>query len=154
VFHASCAKVQREKYMGDNHQLFCPSCLNAAVDMWTCWIPLSNLEGKQSRLEVLQASHLTVGGYDQPLDVHQDWTLLPAGGKHLARAPEWKRPERVAMGDLILFNFKTVHRANKHEDKTFRLSLDTRVTTSHRPPPAAAAQQDWSSILCDLAALP
>jgi ectoine hydroxylase-related dioxygenase (phytanoyl-CoA dioxygenase family) len=140
-----------EKYRGGNKQLFCPTCLNAPIDMWTCWIPLSDLSGKQSRLEILPRSHRDISGYEAPLHIGGDYNLLPSGGGKIAKLKEWQRPSSVAMGDLILFNFKTVHRANKHMDTTFRLSLDTRVTTCHRSPIAQQQAPEWHAALLKLA---
>lgn len=139
-FHRGC--VSNEE--GSNEQYYCSTCINDPVDMWTCWIPLSDLSGAHSRLEVLPGSHKSLGEYEAPFrytspssrGVRTD--LLPGGYKEIdSNGGAWQTPKSIAMGDLIIFNLKTVHRANKHQAACFRLSIDTRVTTCSKPVQAA-----------------
>jgi ectoine hydroxylase-related dioxygenase (phytanoyl-CoA dioxygenase family) len=122
--------VADSKHVGENCMVYCPSCLNAPIDMWTCWIPLADLNGGDSRLQVVAGSHRSISGYEKPL--RNESTLLPSSFETAQRAREltWQTPGSIAMGDLILFNLKTVHRANRNKGgRSFRLSIDTRVTT-------------------------
>jgi ectoine hydroxylase-related dioxygenase (phytanoyl-CoA dioxygenase family) len=106
---------------------YCPSCLNKPVDMWTCWIPLTKLSGTMSRLQVLPTSHLTISGYERPL---HNAKLLPGDFLIKQEQLQWQTPSRMELGDIVLFNLKTVHRANPHTSSFFRLSIDTRVCKS------------------------
>jgi len=119
--------------VGENQKAYCPACLNSPIDMWTCWIPLSDLHGSDSRLQVIPGSHRSMGGYEHP-SPQQNGTLLPSSFQAAERKGQvaWQTPRSIAMGDIILFNLKTVHRANSNSNKrsrAYRLSIDTRVTT-------------------------
>lgn len=119
----------------EGQEWHCHTCCNQPLDFFTCWIPLADLSADDSRLAVIPGSH-TLSGYEQPMSMHGDRELLPNQyTKMYQKEAEWQTPEHIGMGDIILFNFKTIHRANSSKKHTpARLSIDTRVcATPPRP---------------------
>ncbi len=77
----------------------------------------------------MPGSHRDIQGYDTPYVSADGRAYLLPGGFADVEEEVWQTPANIGMGDLILFNLKTVHRANEHSSDSFRLSIDTRVTT-------------------------
>ena len=95
------------------------------MNYWTCWTALGDIRGLDGRLALIPSSH-RLGGYEDA--VRED--LLPRGySKHFEQASVWHTPTNIDMGDIILFNIKTIHAATRNGGEKFRLSLDTRITT-------------------------
>ena len=86
---------------------------------------LGDISGQDGRLAVVPKSHNLLG-YEKPRTAD----LLPGGySKEVEKESVWHTPSHIGMGDIILFNMKTVHAASRNDGGKFRLSLDTRVTT-------------------------
>jgi ectoine hydroxylase-related dioxygenase (phytanoyl-CoA dioxygenase family) len=87
-----------------------------------------------SRLIIAPGTH-TLGGYS--CSTGRDTSnsasnLLPSGwsdgGKQsICGQSTWHVPSQLSAGDIILFNIKTVHAANRHNRDDFRISIDTRI---------------------------
>jgi ectoine hydroxylase-related dioxygenase (phytanoyl-CoA dioxygenase family) len=122
----------------DGDEWHCYSCRNLPKPFWTCWIPLGDLVEKDGRLALIPASH-ALGGYERPQPRGEDVPLLPGDyTPDYAKRAVWCTPSSMRMGDLILFNVRTVHAATRNDAHTFRLSIDTRVTTNERQRPLDA----------------
>jgi ectoine hydroxylase-related dioxygenase (phytanoyl-CoA dioxygenase family) len=107
-------------------------CCDVPLDHITCWIPLHDLDSQDSRLKLVPGSH-KLGGYFRP-DAKGSKGLLPGGWKQSieATALKWCAPDRISAGDVILFNWRTIHAATKHGKKgEYRFSVDTRVKLNH-----------------------
>ena len=108
----------------------CHICIDSFLPFYTCWIPLTNITGADGRLVILPGSH-KLRGYNTPIE---DGLLPGEYTEEYAKAKStvWQWPTQIGMGDVILFNFKTIHAATKNIGGRFRLSVDTRVTTNMR----------------------
>jgi ectoine hydroxylase-related dioxygenase (phytanoyl-CoA dioxygenase family) len=99
-------------------------------------MPLTDLAGKASRLQVLPRSHRLAGYERMQTDAtdgrEHDADLLPADferSKLRQHNLSWvTAPADMKAGDVILFNWKLIHSATEHKDaKQPRLSVDTRI---------------------------
>jgi hypothetical protein len=131
-FHSSCQRSS--KHFGDEDQKrrwHCDQCVNAPSPFYTCWMPLTDLGDKVSRLQVLPRSHL-LAGYERMQKRNHDADLLPGdytSAKLDEFGLEWATaPHNMKAGDVILFNWKLIHAATSHEDTEYpRLSVDSRL---------------------------
>lgn len=116
---------------------YCHTCSETYIPLYTCWIPLSNSDRSKgdSLLQCLESSHCMYGFSESAFD-REDGQELPKFYKSQVADYDWKSPGQVQLGDVILFNCKTVHRAPQHMrlDQP-RMSLDVRVYdfASHNP---------------------
>jgi len=125
-FHLRCLDPPLTSLPPDEQEWHCARCCNQPMSYWTCWVPLGDIEGYEGRLALIPGSH-TLAGYDKP--VRED--LLPGDfSRSFETSSVWQTPTRLGQGDVILFNIKTIHAATRNGGEKFRLSLDTRVTTS------------------------
>lgn len=134
-YHAQCVRpsLSPRRVPRAGQEWHCPTCSNHAMDFFTCWIPVGRLGPRDGRLAVVPSSHLLTG-YECP----SQGQLLPrAFSTPAQQRVVWHAPARMDMGDIIVFNIKTVHAATQHHERTFRLSIDTRITRA--PPPRIAA---------------
>lgn len=124
-YHINCLSPRLSQLPDDEQEWHCYSCQNKSMEYWTCWTPLADISGHDGRLALVAGSH-RVDGYEAP--ARED--LLPKGySKSFESRSIWQTPTTIGMGDIILFNIKTIHAATKNAGEKFRLSLDTRVTT-------------------------
>lgn len=130
-FHMSCLRPRLTEAptvipgTDQEQEWHCYRCQNLPIPFWTCWMALGDISGLDGRLALIPGSH-TLDGYENA--VRED--LLPRGfTKSFENAAVWQTPSRIDMGDIILFNLKTIHAATRNAGERFRLSLDTRVTT-------------------------
>ena len=64
-FHITCLpKPVRTAPLAEG-EFHCPSCSNAPMNFWTCWVPLADLGESDSRLAVAPGTH-RLQGYDVP----------------------------------------------------------------------------------------
>lgn len=126
-FHRACAGAHApaasavETAPGEWH---CAACINRPVDFYTCWMPLGDLAPSDGRLALVPGSHRSMASYD----AERVARLLPGGFTRAAAADaQWQAPAHIDMGDVIIFNWKTVHAATRHTGSCFRLSIDTRI---------------------------
>lgn len=108
----------------------CAICINLPCRIWTIWTPLRDLTADDSRLEVHMGSHTGVlaQGYDSPHGHDND--ELPSGyviDEHKASVDWHSVPRNMKAGDIIIFNYKLVHRASEHKADSTRRSLDVRI---------------------------
>ena len=101
----------------------CPNCAIKPLGVYTTWMSLSDLKvPKDSILAICPKSHLL-----------RQWDVPKPKDKQLCNDFSWKMPwvipYEVAMGDIVIFNIKTIHASsfNATNPKTFRLSCDTRI---------------------------
>lgn len=114
--------LRSNRVKGEYH---CNSCADTAYPYWTCWVSLGSADRETGRLCVVPGSHSALTGYNRP----SRSGLLPGGySKSFAAKSIWRTTE-FGPGDIVLFNMKLVHAATEHRSQTFRISLDTRVTT-------------------------
>jgi hypothetical protein len=124
-FHMACVTPRLTRMPPEEQEWHCRECCNAPMNYWTCWTALGDLSGHDGRLALIPGSH-TIGGYESPARAD----LLPSGFTAAFEAASvWQTPTSIGMGDIILFNIKTVHAATSNASERFRLSLDTRVTS-------------------------
>ncbi len=120
-FHLGC-HTPPLKAIPDSEEWHCRQCADSPVPVYTCWVPLGDLGQEQGLLAIKEGTH-TLAGYKKPVING----LLPREYRKNAARAAWSIPDRVAAGDIILFNLKTVHAASQNVSTEFRLSLDTRV---------------------------
>jgi len=141
-YHRACGQTSLLAWLGDKslskymHRWHCDECLNAPSPFYTCWMPLTDLTPKSSRLQLIPGSHKKQG-YDR---------MQPAGdGDELpgectsddAASSQWITvPADMKAGDLVLFNWKLTHAASIHKDAQLRMSLDTRICITELDSPA------------------
>jgi hypothetical protein len=136
-FHLSCLHLKKSQIVGvsglygeekDEGEWHCKECASQPMDVFTCWISLGDYTSSNSSLCVLPKSHRLLNNFFAPLKGN----LLPGdypGLQKNAALFHWQRAA-VGLGDIILFNVKTVHGASKNTSDSFRLSMDTRVAAS------------------------
>lgn len=128
-YHMQCLRPRLKLRPRCNEDWHCYACTNLPMAHWTCWLPLGDLTRADGRLALVAGSHRSVGGYETEAVRGQ----LPGGWTAEAKAAAvWQVPASIDMGDLIIFNCKTVHAATPNHPNRFRLSVDTRVTTGTR----------------------
>lgn len=124
-YHTSCLRPRVTELPGEEQEWHCHGCTNAALNYWTCWTALGDISGLDGRLALVAGSH-RLDGYEDP--ARED--LLPRGyTRSFEQGSVWQTPTEIRMGDIILFNIKTIHAATRNGGEKFRLSLDTRITT-------------------------
>lgn len=129
AYHAACLVPQLRRRVPAGEDWHCHGCTNLPMPHYTCWLPLGDLTAEDGRLALVPGSHRSVGGYEA--EAVRDH--LPSGWtRDAARAAVWQTPRAIGMGDLIIFNAKTVHAATQNHAQRLRLSIDTRVTTGAR----------------------
>lgn len=102
---------------------------------YTMWIPMSDCPHEMGGLEVAHGSHLL----DLPGGVLDD------AGK-AAVAESWRGGD-YQLGDVVVFNAKTVHRAPHNLTDRLRLSIDLRYQPRAEPiSEAALIHEDWPSV--------
>jgi len=123
-YHMRCLKPIVDEMPPEEQEWHCHTCTNHPLDYWTCWTALGNISGLDGRLALIPASH-RLQGYEDA--VRPD--LLPRGfTRAFEQGSVWQTPSEIRMGDVILFNMKTIHAATRNGSEKFRLSIDTRVT--------------------------
>ena len=136
-FHLSCLQVTKREILkggmyGEEEaegEWHCQQCAADPFDLFTCWISLGEYSPANSSLCVLPGSHV-LKDFFNPLKGN----LLPGDYPALVKSKWPWQKGRVGMGDIILFNVKTVHGASKNMSNSFRLSIDTRVSASYFKP--------------------
>jgi hypothetical protein len=124
-YHVACLKPALISLPSEEQEWHCYTCCNQPLDYWTCWVALGNIGGRDGRLALVAGSH-RLGGYESA--ARPD--LLPREYTKIFEANSvWQTPTNISMGDVILFNVKTIHAATRNGGERFRLSLDTRVTS-------------------------
>jgi len=109
------------------HRWYCDDCLNAPSSLYTCWMPLTDLTEGSSRLQLISGSH-TLGGYDRMQRAGNGDELPADYTATYAESAKWLTvPANMKAGDLVLFNWKLIHAASKHQHEQLRMSLDTRI---------------------------
>jgi len=108
-----------------NGEWHCEDCARQPFPFYTCWISLGNYQSGNSSLCVMPKSQCLTE-FHNPLKGNQlphDFTTL------VKNKWGWYRAE-ITIGDIIIFNVKTVHAASKNISPSFRLSIDTRVSSN------------------------
>ncbi len=106
-----------------NGEWHCADCARQPFPLYTCWISLGEYNSGNSSLCVMPQSQVLTE-FHKPLK----GDLLPGDYPRLLKEKwGWQRAE-ISIGDIILFNVKTVHAASKNLTNSFRLSIDTRVS--------------------------
>lgn len=125
-------RAAREQYSSvpqENADRYCDICAESFIPFYTCWMPLSagDTDLGDSVLEILESSHFMHGFAERRFDreVGQE---LPKFFRQQQRDYVWLTPGKINIGDLILFNCKTVHRAPDQERlDASRMSMDVRA---------------------------
>ena len=115
---------QGDGYGNDGEQ-HCITCCNKPFSFYTCWIPLQNLKPENSVLCILPKTH-QLKGYEKPLGQRG---LVPS--EFNIKNHQFHIPTNIEIGDMIIFNIKTIHAATLNLQNFFRLSMDTRVYISN-----------------------
>ena len=124
-YHTDCLTPRLTNLPTEEQEFHCYKCQNKPMNYWTCWTALGDIGGHDGRLALVAGSH-RLSGYEAPV---RDDLLPKEYTKSFESHSIWQTPTRIDMGDIILFNIKTIHAATKNAGERFRLSLDTRVTT-------------------------
>lgn len=88
-------------------------------NMYVCWVPLGDYKVSDSTLVVASGSHHHVK-YDSSSEIEEE---LPPGID--LDNFDWKTSD-VAMGDIVVFDIRSVHASTNNTSGDFRLSIDTR----------------------------
>lgn len=102
----------------------CGRCAMKPIAIYTTWISLSNARPCNSILSVCPGTH-RLTQWDMP----KKRKLVPGD---FTWELKWAIPSEVGLGDVIIFNVKTVHAASRNTSRpaTFRVSCDTRIQLS------------------------
>lgn len=107
----------------DHGEWHCTDCARQDFPIYTCWMSLGEYNSTNSSLCVMPKSHCLTE-FQNPLK----GDLLPQDYNNLLKSKwGWQRGE-IGLGDIIIFNVKTVHGASKNLSNSYRLSIDTRVS--------------------------
>jgi len=109
------------------HHAQCSVCSDIPLDHYTCWIPLHDHDSSDSRLQILADSHLCKGYANR-----HSGDLLPAEAAAAQQTKQWLSADRINAGDVIIYNWRTVHRftASKHKSRS-SCSMDIRLKFNH-----------------------
>lgn len=129
----------------------CNVCVNKETSIWTIWIPLTDIGVNDSKLAIVAGSHM-LSGYEA---FHGE---LPGQFTATVQSKSvWHLPAGYKMGDIVMFNIKTVHAATKNYSDRYRLSVDARIAILHPDLIASANEPRPSSFntpqLCNAADL-
>jgi hypothetical protein len=110
----------------------CDSCSDQFFPYYTCWVSLSEIAVENSTLAMMPKSQ-NLPGFNRGYD-----TLVPIKfSKFVAHKDNhWEMPSKLSLGDVLIFNVKTVHSASLNSTDFFRVSLDTRIIHKPRLPAA------------------
>eukprot|EP01083_Nonionella_stella_P035796 97625_1 len=98
----------------------CAPCADAYIGVYTVWTCLSDkLAPFGSSLAMCPGTH-KLDGYSEPIRDSQ----VPGDYE---RSMPWEIPSQLSLGDIMIFNIKTVHAASKNLSSVFRFSVDTRL---------------------------
>lgn len=144
-FHHACvASRYTPRLKGGFH---CKNCSNRDFPFWTVWMPLMEMGMSNGRLVVAPRTHREFNdGY------HDSSSIVPSS---LSAGPKWMQENitwysaDMQPGDFIIFNIKTLHCANENTTDTYRMSLDTRVTTNQRYVDPRAVRKEREVIIID-----
>lgn len=107
-------------------QWHCHGCINLPSACFTVWIPLTEIGEGDSRLAIIPGSH-KLSGYERNRgELPGDYT--PA----MESSSQWEVPANMQQGDIIIFDWKTIHAATSNNSGKYRLSIDTRITTGKK----------------------
>lgn len=98
----------------------CSACINKPTSIYTLWIPLSDIGVNDSKLAIIPGSHHHSGYEAFRGELPGEFTPL------IQSQSVWHLPGQYQMGDVIIFNIKTVHAATKNASDRYRLSVDAR----------------------------
>jgi ectoine hydroxylase-related dioxygenase (phytanoyl-CoA dioxygenase family) len=101
---------------------------------YTLWLPTSACPRRMGALQIARGSH----HLDLPGGV------LDAAG-NAAVASRWCAGD-FELGDAVIFNAKTVHRAPPNDTDRLRFSIDMRYQPRSEPISAAALLEDWPAV--------
>ena len=114
----------------------CADCARQPNPVYTCWISLGDYHSGNSSLCVMPRSQALTEFHDPVKN-----GLLPGDYQKLVKEKwGWERGD-FSMGDIILFNVKTVHGASKNLQNNFRFSIDTRVSARWFRPVAVFGEE-------------
>jgi ectoine hydroxylase-related dioxygenase (phytanoyl-CoA dioxygenase family) len=124
--HHECIKAPRmsKHSRTSGCDWLCYRCRNSSTPFWTVWIPLVDIKGPGAcHLMLLPGSHRSLDGYHfaKPGD------LTPKAYAKMRSTATFVSPTEMDQGDIIIFNWKTVHASQKNMQAISRISLDTRV---------------------------
>jgi hypothetical protein len=109
----------------------CHDCASQFTPFYTCWISLGEYLDDNSTLAMMPKTQ-GLQEFDKPLKTN----LLPEDYNDLVKQKwGWLRTN-FGLGDIVIFNWKTVHGASKNTMEQFRFSFDTRVSASWFRPKA------------------
>lgn len=122
--HTKCMPQRLQKALSLKHFAaeggwHCEKCAQSNFGVYTTWLCLSDsLTPSNSSLAMCPETH-RLKGFNEP----KFKTQVP---KDFKASLKWQIPSKLNMGDMILFNIKTIHAASVNVSKYFRFSIDTR----------------------------
>lgn len=122
--HTKCMPERLQKALSLKHFAaeggwHCEKCAQSNFGVYTTWLCVSDaLTPSNSSLAMCPETH-RLKGFNEP----KYNTQVP---KDFKASLKWQIPSKLNMGDLILFNIKTIHAASVNVSKFFRFSIDTR----------------------------
>ena len=105
-----------------DHICLCKSCANAPIPLFTAWISLGQYSNKKhSLLQFIEGSHQVDYSH-----IDEKSTMEKEVPKNLPIRNRWRFGSHggLQIGDMLLFNCKTVHRAQPAQN--VRASVDVR----------------------------
>lgn len=126
---------RRTTTQGEFH---CVQCAEGPFPFFTCWFPLGPVAQGDGTLAVVSGSHKMPGSSQM---AKKDNKKLELPHTWRSEGSVWCVPPPLQPGDLILFNFKTIHASTPNQSGSYRLSLDARI---YGPPvaPSSALESD------------
>ncbi len=122
--HVDCCQVPVLNHCKDAGEWHCATCSDSDINAYTMWIPLQATTPKQGILGVVPSSHQWT-----EFDHHNSGSVNLPRSFFMQSTQLWKLPQQLELGDVIIFNIKTVHAATKNQGKQGnRMSLDVRFT--------------------------
>lgn len=106
----------------------CPSCVASNLNVFTTWIPLQALQPQQGVLAVQAGSHKNCD-FDEQLGTRFNLpgSFFPLGSlSSTTHNVKWCVPQQLKLGDIIVFNIKTIHASTQNRTCEPRFSADVR----------------------------
>jgi hypothetical protein len=130
----------------DDGEWHCVDCARQHCPVYTCWMSLGEYHSGNSSLCVMPKSQCLTEYHAPSKD-----QLLPGDYPRLVKEKwGWERGD-FNLGDIVLFNVKTVHGASKNLNSSYRLSMDTRVSARWFRPAALYGDEAKTSLPFDRA---
>eukprot|EP00455_Lapot_gusevi_P006511 TRINITY_DN12781_c0_g1_i3.p1 TRINITY_DN12781_c0_g1~~TRINITY_DN12781_c0_g1_i3.p1 ORF type:complete len:120 (-),score=5.24 TRINITY_DN12781_c0_g1_i3:30-389(-) len=103
--------------------------------MMTCWIPFGDYTKYEGTLAVCKQSHLLTG-FSESDYLGEAKAELPESFPEFQEHATWVTTD-FRMGDMVVFDIRTIHASTANLSSNYRMSMDTRWQPTRCVPPTS-----------------